>query len=260
MLIRNKVASFIIMRGQDNVQGAEGRIIWHRRRGRMSTDRREFIGGLIAASLVGKTGRPVGGSAPSATPSVRPSASPWDVSWADRVTGKHRAVFDSVEISAGLGLLRALIWMKDYAEIYNATPADMSAVVVLRHNAIWLIMNDEFWAHHKIGKLTKINEPATNAPIARNPALGANPFGLPPALADDGLKKVLASGTVLACNLAFTLDVVGKVKTDTKLDDTKAREMALKHVVPGVILQPSGVFAALRAQEAGCHYILATDA
>jgi hypothetical protein len=232
----------------------------------MSTDRREFLGTLLAAGalpLVGKTGGrddgQQGGNFPSARPPILPSE-PWDVSWADRLTGKHRAVFDSVEISAGLGLLRALIWMKDYGEVYGATPAEMSAVVVLRHNAIWLIMNDEFWAHHKVGTLTKIMDPATKQPITRNPAIGANPFGLPPALADDGLKKVLASGTVLACNLAFTLDVVEQIKADLKLDDAKAREMALKHVVPGVILQPSGVFATLRAQEAGCQYILATDA
>jgi hypothetical protein len=47
---------------------------------------------------------------------------------------------------------------------------------------------------------------------------------------------------------------------DMKLDQAKAREMALKHVVPGIILQPSGVFATLRAQEAGCQYLLTTDA
>jgi hypothetical protein len=29
-------------------------------------------------------------------------------------------------------------------------------------------------------------------------------------------------------------------------------------MVPGVILQPSGVFAAVRAQEAGCHYVRAS--
>jgi hypothetical protein len=229
----------------------------------MASDRREFLGSMLGVgmvSLVGKPGsREDGSSLATSRPPTLP-ASPWDVSWTDRVTGKHRAVFDSVEISAGLGLLRALIWMKDYGEVYGATPAEMSAVVVLRHNAIWLIMDDEFWADHKIGALTKIVEPTTNQPIKRNPAMGANPFGLPPALADDGLKKVLASGTVLACNLAFTLDVVSKVKTDMKLDDEKAREAALKHVVPGVILQPSGVFATLRAQEAGCQYLLATDA
>ena len=231
----------------------------------MSTDRREFLGTLLVGGLAG-TGignRQSTGFGSAALPTSRLAAlpsSPWDVSWADKITGKHRAVFDSVEISAGLGLLRALIWVKDYGEVYGATPAEMSAVVVLRHNAIWLVMDDEFWAHHNIGALTKIMDPATKKPITRNPVIGANPFGLPPALADDGLTKVLASGTVLACNLAFTLDVVDKVKADLKLDDAKAREMALKHVVPGVILQPSGVFATLRAQEAGCQYLLATEA
>jgi intracellular sulfur oxidation DsrE/DsrF family protein len=34
--------------------------------------------------------------------------------------------------------------------------------------------------------------------------------------------------------------------------------MALHHVVPGVIPEPSGVFEVLRAQEAGCSYILAS--
>ena len=201
-----------------------------------------------------------GKSPPSNVPSLRHSTSPWDVSWADKITGKHRAVFDSVEISAALGLIRPLFWFKDYADVYNAPASDMSCVIVLRHNAIWLIMDDEYWAHHKIGEATKIMDPATKAPITRNPALGANPFGLPAEVADDSLRKSLATSTVLACNVAFGLQVVPKVMADMKLDQAKAREMALKHVVPGVILQPSGVFATLRAQEAGCQYLLATDA
>ena len=224
----------------------------------MGTERREFLGIMAALGLAGRIGEAE--ATPRSGSRLPVPESPWDVSWAAKVNGKHRAVFDSVEISAGLGLLRSLIWMKDYGEVYSATPAEMSAVVVLRHNAIWLIMDDEFWARHKIGKLTKIMDPVTKAPIVRNPVIGANLFGLPPALADDALRKVLTSGTVLACNLAFTLDVVAKVKEDLKMDDAQARDAALKHVIKGVILQPSGVFATLRAQEAGCNYILATDA
>ena len=231
----------------------------------MSTDRREFLGTMLAASvapMVGATAlrRNGGTSEPPALAPSRPSASPWDVSWADKLTGKHKAVFDNVEVSMGLGMLRAQLWLKDYAEVYNAQPADMSGVVVLRHGAIWAIMNDEFWKMHKIGELTKINDPATKAPVTRNPFVGPNVIGLPPALADDVLKKCLASMTVLACNVAFSLYVVEKVKADTKMDDAKAREHALTYVIPGVILQPSGVFATLRAQEAGCHYVLATEA
>jgi hypothetical protein len=234
----------------------------------MSTDRREFLGTLLAAGALPLVGKSVGrydgkeAQLPLATDlsTYRPTASPWDVSWADKITGKHRAIFDNVELNLGLGMLRPLMWQKDYAEVYNAQPADMSGVVVLRHGAIWAIMDDEFWNHHHIGELTKINDPATKAPIARNPFFGPNAFGLPPALADDVLKKCLATTTVLACNVAFSLFVVEKVKADLKLDDAKARETALAHVVPGILLQPSGVFAALRAQEAGCQYLLATEA
>jgi hypothetical protein len=220
---------------------------------------------MLAAGVVPMLGGTAHGrkGATSELPAVAPSrdsASPWDVSWADKLTGKHKAVFDNVEVSMGLGMLRAQLWLKDYAEVYNATPAEMSGVVVLRHGAIWAIMNDEFWKMHKIGEVTKINDPATKAGITRNPFIGPNVIGLPPALADDVLKRCLASMTVLACNVAFSLYVVEKVKADTKMDDAKAREHALGYLVPGVILQPSGVFATLRAQEAGCHYVLATEA
>ena len=221
----------------------------------MSSDRRDFLGTLMA---LGATPMVAGALGTDSGPATLKSE--FDVSWAGKLSGKRRAVFDCVEISMGLGLLRALVWQKDNADVYGTKPSDLSPVVVLRHNAIWQAMDDEFWAHHKIGELTKINDPATKQPITRNPFLGAGILGLPPEMGDDTLKKVLASCTVLACNLAFSLDVVPKVKEDMKLDDTKAREMALHHLLPGIKLQPSGVFAALRAQEAGCNYILATDA
>ncbi len=231
----------------------------------MSTDRREFLGALVGAGLV-LDGRSVGryvGTAPGTThpltdrPPVAPGAE-WDVSWTARVSGLHRAVFDSPEVSEGLGLLRALVWIKDYGEVYGTAPADMSAVVVLRHNAIWMVMNDEFWALHGIGAVTKINDPRTKLPIKRNPFLGPTPFAeLPHEVADNVLTTVLGTATVLACNLAFQ-DVVEKVKAHAGGDDAKARAMALEHVVPGIILQPSGVFAVTRAQEAGCQYLLAS--
>ena len=67
----------------------------------------------------------------------------------------------------------------------------------------------------------------------------------------------LSMATVLACNLALN-KVVEQKKGEAGGDAAKAREMALHHVVPGVLLQPSGVFGVLRVQEARCHYILAS--
>lgn len=233
----------------------------------MGTDRREFLGTLMAVGIAGKTGEERGKlgkglSQASPLPQSSPpfpslSQSQWDVSWVAKLTGSRRVVFDSPEMSFGLGLIRTLVWFKDYAEVYGTRPDDMSAVVVLRHNAIWMIMNDEFWDHHKIGALVKVDDPKTGRPIRRNPFLGPTPFeGMPP-LANDVLTKVLATATVLACNLAFA-KVVEQVKGEAGGDMAKARSMALHHVVPGVILQPSGVFGVTRAEEAGCHYFLAS--
>lgn len=221
----------------------------------MSTDRREFLSTMMIGGMLGKT------IPSSLSASVSPSPlrqSPWDTSWVNRLTGSHRVVFDSPEISQGLAMLRVLVWFKDYAEVYGAKPADMTGVLVLRHNAIWMIMDDEFWDHHKIGAVTKIDDPKTGKPIRRNPFLGPTIYAdLPPAVADNVLTKAIAAVPVLACNLAFQ-DVVEKVKAEAGGDAARARAMALRHVVPGIVLQPSGVFAVIRAQEAGCQYFLAS--
>ncbi len=224
----------------------------------MSTDRREFLGAMLAAV---PAVRATGAATPiQQGPQGIATSSSWDVSWAEKLgRAQHRAVFDSPEISQGLALLRTLVWMKDYAEVYNSKPAELGAVVVLRHNAIWMVMNDGFWMRRGVGEITGIKDPRSAQPIGRNPFLGTNIY---PDLPSDAMNQVLqkaiqASTAVLACNLAFQ-DVVGHVKRTMKLDDASARKFAVAGMVPGIILQPSGVFAVTRAQEAGCQYMLAS--
>jgi intracellular sulfur oxidation DsrE/DsrF family protein len=61
----------------------------------------------------------------------------------------------------------------------------------------------------------------------------------------------------LACNLALA-DCVELIKSKDGVSDAEARKQAIAYLVPGVILQPSGVFAVIRAQEAGASYIRAS--
>ena len=57
----------------------------------------------------------------------------FDVSWADKVQGKFRAVFDSPEISEGAALFRAMIWCDEYKSVYGTARSEMSPVLVVRH-------------------------------------------------------------------------------------------------------------------------------
>ena len=205
----------------------------------MSTPRRDFLSWLGGSALV-------------------PIALDFDMSWVDRLKGSHRAVFDSPGISEGAAIFRAVIWKRQYKNVYGTDPADMTAVLVLRHEAIVLAMDDAHWANFEVGKENKLKDANGKKWATSNPILSV-PADAPPAWADFTLARFQQNGgIVLACNVAFG-EIVGQYREKGKLgSNDEARKVALTHLAPGVILQPSGVFGALRAQEAGCHYILAS--
>ena len=182
----------------------------------------------------------------------------FDLTWPDRIErAKFRAVFDSPEINDGSALFRAIVWCDQYKEMYGTPRADMAPVIVFRHRAIPLIMGDDYWKRFNIGKERKVTTPEGKKWAESNPILGAQPDSTG-AYEKYSLRKFLEDGgTVLACNFAFAM-VVGRFQKEDKLDSAAARQAALAQMVPGVILQPSGIFGVLRAQEAGCKYILAS--
>jgi hypothetical protein len=123
-----------------------------------------------------------------ALPPLAPAAE-WDLTWVDRLTAKHRVVFDAPEINDGTVFTNATVFMMSFAEVYKATDADMQAVLVMRHNGV--------------AAARRARE------IARR--VGADP--------------------------------------ETVRADIYA------NLVPGVIMQHSGVFATVRAQQAGCAFM-----
>ena len=224
----------------------------------MAKPRREFLGWLGASTVVAATaGSPLHAGEPGNerragdTGPRTPLNAEWDVSWTDRIQGKHRAV------SEGAALFRAVMWRDQYKEVYGTEPGEMSAVVVIRHTAIPLAMNDAYWARFGIGKEEKLKDPGTKKWYVKNPIRASAPDA-PPRWAAYSLEAFMASGgIVLACDLAFRM-VIAKFREADKLTDEQARAAAREQLLPGIILQPSGIFATLRAQQAGCSYILAS--
>ena len=186
-------------------------------------------------------------------------AEDWDLGWTKKLNTKYRAVFDVPEIESGYGVWRASMWGFQYQQTLNIQPKDMTAVLVLRHNGIVLAMNQAFWDKYQIGKEKKAMHPVTEEPTDRNPALLSSARNEQPADFDPmALDKFIARGGIaLACNLAFA-DVVNVIVKADKVSEAEARKQATGMLVPGVVLQPSGVFAAVYAQDLGCKYLRAS--
>jgi hypothetical protein len=228
----------------------------------MSSTRRDFLGKVaVNAAVLGAMPFSMDFTSLTGTPApVAPQqGEKWDVSWPAKLTGKHKAVFDVPEVDSGYGVWRASIWAKQYQDVLGVAPKDMSAAVVLRHNGIVLAMQQAFWDKYGIGKAKNALHPVTQQPTDRNPVLLSSSRNEVPEQFDAvALDKFIARGGVaLACNLALA-DCVELIKSKDGVSDADARKQAIAYMVPGVILQPSGVFAAIRAQEAGATYLRAS--
>jgi hypothetical protein len=227
----------------------------------MSTTRRDFLErcavgavafGTMPAPVFDRFGTsdevPLGGASDE-----------WDTSWPKRLSAKHRAVFDVPEVDSGYGVWRASVWGRQYQEVLGVKPTDLSTAIVLRHNGIALAMQQSFWDKYGIGKAKNVLDPISQQPTTKNPALMTAASGdLPAEFTGVSLPEAIGRGTVvLGCNLALR-DCVDLIARTDKISPDAARKQAIGYLIPGVILQPSGVFAAVLAQQNGCAYVRAS--
>ncbi len=111
-------------------------------------------------------------------------------------------------------------------------------------------MTQAFWDRYGLADLAKPTHPVTGEPTRRNPALLAVTDGVEETQATFALPAFIARGGVaLACDLALQ-DLVAVVQRVDGVDEATAQRRAREGLVPGVILQPSGIFAVLHAQQA----------
>jgi hypothetical protein len=220
-------------------------------------NRRDFLataasGGLLAAL-------PAGRSLPLHADETRPAPflalDDTDLTWVSRLRGKSRAVFDSPEPSEGGALFRAALWRQQLNKVFGTPIEDVTPVVVFRHSAIPLVMDDAAWDHLGLGRDLKWKDPTTGKWSKINPIANPSPDA-PAEFRDINIASFVKSGgIVLACGLAFG-DMIAAYQQKDKLSEAEATTRAKEHLVPGIIIQPSGFFAVLKAQEEGCKYMM----
>lgn len=211
--------------------------------------------GFLARLAVGTVALAASGFASARAESApHPSASPeWDETWMTRIKGKHRQIFDDMEVNSGFGPVMTRIWLMTNFSAYKIPETQLSAVLVMRHAAICIAMNDTIWAKYKLGEAFNVTDPVTSKPSERN--IFATAAGYPvPAFSSGAIDKLKDSGVIMcACNMAlmhFATETSSKasVTADAAIAEWKA------NLLPGVTLVPSGVLAVGRAQDHECRY------
>jgi len=173
------------------------------------------------------------------------------LAWLNKITGKHKMVFDAPEPNGGMPVVFPRVWLDTTNGTYGTTDAQNTAVVVLRHAAIGYTLSDAIWAKYKLGEVFKINDGA--APATRNTWIKPLPLPLP----GTGLEALLAKGVLVgACNVALSV-YSGMVAQGMKMDPAAVKAEWIAGLVPGIQVVPSGVLAVSGTQEKGCVYCFA---
>lgn len=211
------------------------------------TPRRQFLGqlGLIAAATTWPGAARVARRVAAAT-------APWDMSWVEKVSAApYKAVLD-VQNANDDPLYTASDILDKFREVYGP-PGDATRIVlVVRRLGIPMALQDHLWERYRIGEDRKIDDPGTKAPARRNPFMRATPNEKESYQIASKLEPLMARGLiVLVCNRAamhFASNVAEKLNRPVEDVQNELRN----GLVPGAVLMPDGIFALVRAQNAGC--------
>src|SRR5256886_15701564 len=114
--------------------------------------RRGFLGTLAASTAAGLVSlTPLSLEAATRTRRIPENAAdPSFEAWLNKITGKHKMLFDAPEVNSGMPVVWPRVWLNGNNENYGTKYTDNSAVIVLRHAAIPIAMQDAVWAKYKL--------------------------------------------------------------------------------------------------------------
>jgi len=215
------------------------------------THRREFLTqlGSLASALA------LDGEALDASTA---SQSDWDTSWIRKLaTAQYRAVFNASEISDGIAMDYAATFLDHFHDVHGTRDDQTRPVIVFRRLGTPMAFNDVLWDRYAIGAERKVQDPATNAPARRNIFWRASDQASPMAAATK-IEALQKRGLIcLVCSISIS-SFSSRIAGETKRTVNDVRAEILANLVPGAIAVPSGIYALIRAQNAGCAYMQGT--
>lgn len=210
---------------------------------------------LAAAGALGACASGAQQAAAAPVPAPR-AGTRWDMSWMKKL-GRYKTAYDSPEIMNGAALAFAAAASAGYRDAFGVTDAEITPVLILRHAASVMVLNDSMWERLALGEARTLKDPTTGEPAKRNPFINYTKGDKHTMIgAEAGLDVLIAKGAIaLACNNGL----LGAAFQLAKKEPTFTRETALaeihRNVIPGAYVMPNGIFAVSAAQDAGCHYM-----
>ncbi len=174
--------------------------------------------------------------------------------WFNQFKGKHKIVYDATETHQAMPLAWSWVFMNTNNE--TGTPdSALSTLVILRHNAICMGLENRLWEKYNFGETYEQTDPKTKAPSKRNFYYNAQEGDL--MVPDWSIEKLQKRGVKFAiCNMAIYVMSMFKAK-EMGLDHETVRKDYISGILPDIKLVPSGVWALSRAQEHGMAYCFA---
>src|SRR6266516_2263902 len=146
--------------------------------GRSTTHRRGFLGRIAASAAAVGLGGLVAPFAAAARPTraaTRGSANPEFEAWLNKITGKHKMVYDVPEPNDGSGFAWARVFLNTTNETYGTTDANNTVVIVLRHSWIPYAMESAMCAKYRFGDAFYITVLAPKGPATLHPFTTLSP-------------------------------------------------------------------------------------
>jgi intracellular sulfur oxidation DsrE/DsrF family protein len=202
----------------------------------MTLNRRGFV------TRLGMAGVSLSATDLFAQPTTAPG--PWDTSWLDEISRRpHRVAFDGNVEDDGIAIDHAEMVLDQFKEVFGSTDDQAAVVVVTRQRGTTMGFSDELFARYPLGEDLQASPPQK--------APGRNIYS-------KQIDRIVKRGAIiLVCNNATT-NIARQMARQLNKDFETVVTDFRTHLVPGGILVPSGVFAMIAAQNAGCAFMRAS--
>jgi hypothetical protein len=206
------------------------------------TSRRSFlgsVGGLAGAAAF----------TPLVAEAEGPAQGGWDMSWLDRLTAKHKQVFDFSNME--IGLLVVKNWYDAWENVYGFKQPQVTAVVGIGGHAFAVNASDALYQKFPVGEQWKVTDPTTGKASLRNVFLDGGKSG---PTAGAGVRPLQARGAIFwQCNNAL-MGVAAQLAAAVQRPQPDVYQELKAGLNPGVILVPAHTMLIGMCQEHGCSY------